>query len=51
MYTPAPPVSTLATGPRVPFDRRIFTDQSHLTRQFKQAFGIGPGAYRSALLR
>nr|ALG65290.1 ThaI [Pseudomonas fluorescens] len=28
-----------------------FADQSHLTRQFKQAFGIGPGAYRSAMVR
>ncbi|MCG6574232.1 AraC family transcriptional regulator [Pseudomonas sp. AF32] len=28
-----------------------FADQSHLTRQFKQAFGIGPGAYRSAVVR
>ncbi|WP_339480900.1 MULTISPECIES: helix-turn-helix transcriptional regulator [unclassified Pseudomonas] len=27
-----------------------FSDQSHLTRRFKQAYGIGPGAYRSAFL-
>jgi AraC-like DNA-binding protein len=27
-----------------------FADQSHLSRQFKQAYGIGPGAYRSARL-
>jgi AraC-like DNA-binding protein len=25
-----------------------FADQSHLTRQFKQTYGIGPGAYRKA---
>ncbi|MGH8355010.1 MAG: AraC family ligand binding domain-containing protein [Pseudomonas sp.] len=25
-----------------------FADQSHLTRQFKQAYGVGPGEYRSA---
>ncbi|MCI9875498.1 AraC family transcriptional regulator [Pseudomonas atacamensis] len=26
-----------------------FSDQSHLTRQFKRAYGIGPGAYRDAI--
>ncbi len=26
-----------------------FADQSHLSRQFKQVYGVGPGAYRSAL--
>jgi AraC-like DNA-binding protein len=25
-----------------------FSDQSHLNRQFKQVYGVGPGAYRSA---
>lgn len=25
-----------------------FADQSHLTRQFKQAYGVGPGEYRKA---
>ncbi|CAI8860324.1 AraC family transcriptional regulator [Pseudomonas sp. IT-347P] len=25
-----------------------FADQSHLSRQFKQAYGVGPAAYRSA---
>ncbi|MDA7088387.1 AraC family transcriptional regulator [Pseudomonas sp. SA3-5] len=25
-----------------------FSDQSHLTRQFKQAYGVGPGEYRKA---
>jgi AraC-like DNA-binding protein len=25
-----------------------FADQSHLSRQFKQVYGVGPGAYRSA---
>jgi len=25
-----------------------FADQSHLGRQFKQVYGVGPGAYRSA---
>ena len=25
-----------------------FADQSHLTRQFKQVYGVGPGEYRSA---
>ncbi|MBC2689188.1 MULTISPECIES: AraC family transcriptional regulator [Pseudomonas] len=25
-----------------------FADQSHLTRQFKKVYGVGPGAYRSA---
>jgi AraC-like DNA-binding protein len=25
-----------------------FADQSHLTRQFKQAYGVGPGEYRRA---
>ncbi|UXY51563.1 helix-turn-helix transcriptional regulator [Pseudomonas tohonis] len=28
-----------------------FADQSHLTRQFKQAYGVGPGEYRSACAR
>jgi len=28
-----------------------FADQSHLTRQFKQAYGVGPGEYRSACVR
>lgn len=28
-----------------------FADQSHLTRQFKQAYGVGPGAYRRACTR
>jgi AraC-like DNA-binding protein len=27
-----------------------FADQSHLSRQFKQVYGVGPGAYRSARL-
>lgn len=27
-----------------------FADQSHLSRQFKQAYGIAPGAYRSACI-
>jgi AraC-like DNA-binding protein len=27
-----------------------FADQSHLSRQFKQAYGVGPGAYRNARL-
>jgi AraC-like DNA-binding protein len=25
-----------------------FADQSHLSRQFKQVYGVGPAAYRSA---
>jgi AraC-like DNA-binding protein len=25
-----------------------FADQSHLSRQFKQTYGVGPGAYRKA---
>ena len=25
-----------------------FSDQSHLSRQFKQVYGVGPGAYRNA---
>lgn len=25
-----------------------FADQSHLSRQFKQAYGVPPGVYRSA---
>ncbi|MEN0105412.1 MAG: AraC family transcriptional regulator [Pseudomonas sp.] len=28
-----------------------FADQSHLTRQFKQAYGVGPGEYRQACAR
>ncbi|MBT8767549.1 AraC family transcriptional regulator [Metapseudomonas boanensis] len=28
-----------------------FSDQSHLTRQFKQAYGVGPGEYRNACAR
>ncbi|WP_041770548.1 AraC family transcriptional regulator [Metapseudomonas resinovorans] len=28
-----------------------FSDQSHLTRQFKQAYGVGPGEYRDACAR
>ncbi|RJG10020.1 AraC family transcriptional regulator [Pseudomonas cavernicola] len=28
-----------------------FADQSHLTRQFKQAYGVGPGEYRAACAR
>ncbi|MFC3282812.1 AraC family transcriptional regulator [Litchfieldella rifensis] len=28
-----------------------FADQSHLSRQFKQAYGVGPGAYRQACAR
>jgi AraC-like DNA-binding protein len=28
-----------------------FADQSHLTRQFKQVYGVGPGAYSSACAR
>ena len=28
-----------------------FADQSHLSRQFKQVYGVGPGAYRSAFTR
>jgi AraC-like DNA-binding protein len=28
-----------------------FADQSHLTRQFKQAYGVAPGAYRKARIR
>lgn len=27
-----------------------FSDQSHLNRQFKQAYGVAPGAYRSACI-
>ena len=27
-----------------------FADQSHLSRQFKQVYGVGPGAYRNARL-
>lgn len=29
----------------------LAADQSHLSRQFKQVYGVGPGAYRSARLR
>jgi AraC-like DNA-binding protein len=25
-----------------------FADQSHLSRQFKQAYGVAPGQYRQA---
>jgi AraC-like DNA-binding protein len=25
-----------------------FADQSHLSRQFKQTYGVGPGEYRKA---
>lgn len=28
-----------------------FADQSHLTRQFKQTYGVGPGEYRTASAR
>lgn len=28
-----------------------FSDQSHLSRQFKQAYGVGPGEYRQACAR
>ncbi len=28
-----------------------FADQSHLNRQFKQVYGVGPGAYRAASAR
>lgn len=28
-----------------------YADQSHLTRQFKQAYGVGPGEYRNACAR
>ncbi|EPC01935.1 hypothetical protein L861_19995 [Litchfieldella anticariensis FP35 = DSM 16096] len=28
-----------------------FADQSHLSRQFKQAYGVGPGTYRKACAR
>ena len=28
-----------------------FADQSHLTRQFKQVYGVGPGEYRKACQR
>jgi AraC-like DNA-binding protein len=28
-----------------------FADQSHLTRQFKQAYGVGPAEYRNAGIR
>ncbi|WP_315807840.1 AraC family transcriptional regulator [Pseudomonas sp. C9-3] len=28
-----------------------FADQSHLSRQFKQAYGVGPGEYRQACAR
>ena len=28
-----------------------FADQSHLGRQFKQAYGVAPGEYRSACAR
>jgi AraC-like DNA-binding protein len=28
-----------------------FADQSHLTRQFKQAYGVGPAEYRNASIR
>lgn len=28
-----------------------FADQSHLSRQFKQAYGVGPGEYRNACAR
>ena len=28
-----------------------FADQSHLSRQFKQVYGVGPGAYSSAFTR
>ena len=28
-----------------------FADQSHLSRQFKQVYGVSPGEYRSAVAR
>ena len=28
-----------------------FADQSHLSRQFKQVYGVSPGEYRSAVSR
>lgn len=42
---------TLLQGGCLPLEVAMqlgFADQSHLSRQFKQVYGVGPGAYRSA---
>ena len=41
----------LLRGGRAPLSVALqlgFADQSHLTRQFKQVYGVGPGEYRKA---